>query len=419
MAKSMIQRRQEAERERIEAYAVTLRRVSPVARPAPDFERALDDARRGFAGMAIRDGALWRPKLKTRDRARLRLAAARHLYARYPVSAALEGIWLDASGLDASEVALRKAWYIAVARGDSLYKAGANAWLSRKEVHCFLNLSGDFTFDEAFQVAIARSYTDDPGLAARLARTKVARTPRGELVFWREVTRFFCGQPASKEEIDDLCDYIGAMHQRDAAYTLKGRTLASLRRQMLEWHRDIAAIERIEAMRRRAAGRAPRTAGMQSQGRAWDGSRLEDWEWQPSSKEALRLDVRGQMHCRQRLDLGAAAHSARQSRAVADDRARPAKPCSAGARFRQPSRLAGGAQDRRALGQGEGRGAECLKTEDPARRKCRADCARGECAAVWHRVTFTVDSGAKPILLSATMKTALILVVGKRVGKAV
>ncbi|RWD78766.1 PcfJ domain-containing protein [Mesorhizobium sp.] len=286
MAKSMIQRRQEAERERIEAYAVTLRRVSPVARPAPDFERALDDARRGFAGMAIRDGALWRPKLKTRDRARLRLAAARHLYARYPVSAALEGVWLDASGLDASEVALRKAWYIAVARGDSLYKAGANAWLSRKEVHCFLNLSGDFTFDEAFQVAIARSYTDDPGLAARLARTKVARTPRGELVFWREVTRFFCGHPASKEEIDDLCDYIGAMHQRDAAYTLKGRTLASLRRQMLEWHRDIAAIERIEAMRRRAAGRAPRTAGMQSQGRAWDGSRLEDWEWQPSSKEA-------------------------------------------------------------------------------------------------------------------------------------
>ncbi|TJV31515.1 MAG: hypothetical protein E5X87_22830 [Mesorhizobium sp.] len=286
MAKSMIQRRQEAERERIEAYAVTLRRVSPVARPAPDFERALDDARRGFAGMAIRDGALWRPKLKTRDRARLRLAAARHLYARYPVSAALEGIWLDASGLDASEVALRKAWYIAVARGDSLYKAGANAWLSRKEVHCFLNLSGDLIFDEAFWVAIARSYTDDPGLAARLARTKIARTPRGELVFWREVTRFFCGHPASKEEIDDLCDYIGAMHQRDAAYTLKGRTLASLRRQMLEWHRDIAAIERIEAMRRRAAGRAPHTAGMRSQGRAWDGSRLEDWEWQPSSKEA-------------------------------------------------------------------------------------------------------------------------------------
>ena len=285
MAKSMIQRRQDAERERIEAYKATLRRVSPVPRPAPDFELALEEAQQGL-GVAIRDGALWRPKLKTRDRGRLRLAAARHLFARYPVSAALEAIWLDGSGLDANEVALRKAWYIAVARGDSLFKAGANAWLSRKEVHCFLNVTGDFSFDEAFWLAIARSYTDDPGLAARLARTKIARTPRGELAFWREVTRFFCGHPASREEIDDLCDYIGAMHQRDATYSLKGRTLSSLRRQMLDWHRDVAAIERIEAMRRRAAGR-----GSQTQSRSWDGSRLEDWEW-PSEKEAKARDER-------------------------------------------------------------------------------------------------------------------------------
>ncbi|BAV46115.1 hypothetical protein MesoLj113a_37930 [Mesorhizobium sp. 113-1-2] len=280
MARSMIQRRQDAERERIEAYQATLRRVSPASRAAPDFERALDEVRRGFAGIAIRDGGLWRPKLKTRDPARLRLAAARHLYARYPVSAALEAIWQDSSGLHADEIALRKWWYVAVARGDSLYKAGANAWLSRKEVHCFLNLSGNLTFDEAFWLAIIRSYTDDFGLAARLARTKIARTPRAELPFWREMARFFCGQPTSKEEIDDLCDYVGAMYRHDRAYSLKGRTLASLRKQMSDWHRDIAAIERIEAMRRRAGGRAAPVKG------AWEGSRLEDWEWQPSVKEA-------------------------------------------------------------------------------------------------------------------------------------
>lgn len=280
MARSMIQRRQDAERERIEIYTATLRRVSPTPRPAPDFERALDEVRRGYAGMAIRDGALWRPKLKTRDPARLRLAAARHLYARYPVSAALEAIWRDGSGLDAGEIALRKAWYVAVARGDSLYKAGANALMSRKEVHCFLNLSGDLTFDEAFWVAIIRSYTDDFGLAARLARTKISRTPRADLAFWREVARFFCAHPTSKEETDDLCDYIGAMCRHDRAYSLKGRTLASLRKQMSEWHRDIAAVERIEAMRRRVAGRGSAVKD------AWDGSRLEDWEWQPSAKEA-------------------------------------------------------------------------------------------------------------------------------------
>jgi len=277
----MIQLRQDAERQRIEAYQASLQRVSAAPRPAPDFERALDEVRRGFAGIAIRDGGLWRPKLKTRDPAPLPLAAARHLYARYPVSAALEAIWRDGAGLQADEIALRKWWYVAVARGDSLYKAGANAWLSRKEVHCFLNASGEFGFREAFWFAIARSYTGDSGLAARLARTKIARTPRGELTFWREVARFFCEQPTSKEEIDDLCDYIAAMHRRDKAYSLKGRTLASLHRQMSQWHRDIAAIERIEAMRRRAAGRAALAPGS-----AWEGSRLEDWEWEPPAKEA-------------------------------------------------------------------------------------------------------------------------------------
>jgi len=286
MARSMIQRRQDAERQRIEAYQASLRRVCAMPRPAPDFERALDEVRRGHAGVAIRNGALWRPKLKTRDPARLRLAAARYLYARYPVSAALEAIWLDRSGLDGQEIALRLAWYVAVAGGGSLYKAGANAWLSRKEVHCFLNLSGDFTFDDAYWFAIARSYTEDCGLAARLARTKIARTPRGDLAFWREVARFFCGQPTSKEEIDDLSDYIAAMHRRDKAYSLKGRTLASLNRQMSDWHRDLAAIERIEAMRRRAAARAQPAAGAPAQNNAWAGSRLQDWEWHPPPKEA-------------------------------------------------------------------------------------------------------------------------------------
>ena len=94
MAKSMIQRRQDAERERIEAYAATLRRVSHVPRPAPDFERALDEARRGFAGVAIRDGALWRPKLKTRDRDIPGLAE-RHLIGIQPRTVEPDGLERD------------------------------------------------------------------------------------------------------------------------------------------------------------------------------------------------------------------------------------------------------------------------------------------------------------------------------------
>ena len=286
MARTMIQRRLDAERERIEIYDATLRRVGRQPRPTPDFRRAIEEAQHGFAGEAVRDMHSWHPQMKTRDAARLRLAAARHLFARYPVPAMLERIWINDAGLDAEEVRLRKHWYVVAARGGSLYKAGASQWLTRKEVHAFLNPPVGLSFDEAFWLAIARSHVDEPGPAMRIARSKIARAPRSEIAFWREVARFFCVNSAPVETIDDLCDYLAECRRGDPSYSVEGRTLASLSRRMHEWHCDIAAIERIEAIRRRVAGRGA-TRGSDALARAqWSGSPLTDWEWIPSAKDA-------------------------------------------------------------------------------------------------------------------------------------
>lgn len=283
MAKSMIKRRQEADRERNAAFEATLRRVQRVERPAPDFERALNEARRGFEGEIVRDAWAWRPKLKTRDQARLRLAAARHLFARYPVPAHLEEVWrADPVGMTAAEVRLRKHWYVVAAKGGSLYKAGASEWLSRREVHAFLNAPAGLDFDQAFGFAVASTYAAEPATALLVARTRISRTERSELGFWREVARFFCANPATSAEIDDLCDFIAARHRRDQAYSLKGRTLATLKRASDEWHRDVAAVARIEAARRafRTVDKDTPDAGR------WAGSPLADWSWQPSGKDA-------------------------------------------------------------------------------------------------------------------------------------
>lgn len=287
MARSTIQRRQDAERQRIEIYEATLRRVARQPRPTPDFHKAIQEAERGFSGEVVRDPQAWHPQMKTRDPARLRLAAARHLFAVYPVPTMLERIWIDDAGLDAEEVRLRRHWYIVAARGDSLYKAGAGQWLTRKEVHAFLNPPAGLRFEEAFWHAVARTYASAPGPAMSIARSKIARTARGEMSFWRDVARFFCANPAPTETIDDLCDYLAECRRRDAGYKIQGRTLHSLSKGMHEWHRDIAAIERIEALRRRAAGRASfRGAGASAPDRAWPGSPLADWEWAPSAKDA-------------------------------------------------------------------------------------------------------------------------------------
>ncbi|MBX3529876.1 MAG: PcfJ domain-containing protein [Rhizobiaceae bacterium] len=283
MARSMIARRQEAERNRLAAYDATLKRAARTPRPAPDFDTALKEALNGTAEPAIRSGADWHPQMKTRDAGKLRLAAARHLYARYAVPAHLEAVWLDAGGLNADETRLRQRWFAIAGGGRSLYKEGAGEWLSRKEVHAFLNPPGAMAFDEAFWQAVARSYTDDLGLALRIARSKIARTGRLNFAFWREAVRFFIANPAPLETVDDLCDYLAAAIAGDRAYSLKGRTLGSLTRQMLDWHRDVAAVRRIEAAQQRAARAAGREA--EPAGR-WAGSPLQDWSWQLAGEKA-------------------------------------------------------------------------------------------------------------------------------------
>ncbi len=286
MATSLIKRRQEAERSRQAVFEATLRRVSKAPRIPPNFHRALQDAAQGFEGWTVREPSAWRPNLKTRDPARLCLAAARHLFARYPVASPLENIWVSREGFTDSEVKLRKHWYIVAARGGSLYKECANGWMSRKEAHAFLNAPDGLGFDEAFWFAIAKSYTSDEGVALRIARSKLGRTARSEIGFWREAMRLFCVHPVQTELVDDLCDYLAECLRRDAEYSLKGRTVATLRRQMYEWHRDLAAIQRIEAALRRARGlRVVPRENTDEAGR-WPGASIADWSWRPSAKEA-------------------------------------------------------------------------------------------------------------------------------------
>jgi hypothetical protein len=308
MARSLIRRRQEADRARVEAYEATLRRVSQRVRPAPDFLEAIHEAKRGFEADILRDPWAWRPQMKTRDAARLRLAAARYLFARYPVAEHLEQIWMDCHGLDPEEINLRKRWYIVAAGGGSLYREGAGAWLSRKEIHAFLNSPPGLGFEAAIWQAVARSYSDDHAIVLRVARSRIAQTPRAELAFWREVAHFFCAHPATVEEIDDFRDYLADCRLRDPAYSLKGRTLASLGRQMREWHRDLEAIARIEAARRRAEAAQARARGQASARDAsgdggWPGAAIKDWSWSTAAKDRSKREEYMVIQLRTAADL--------------------------------------------------------------------------------------------------------------------
>ena len=160
----------------------------------------------------------------------------------------------------------------------------------RSSIRC-----GSLGFEAAIWQAIARSYSSDPGIALRIARSRIVRTPRAELGFWREAVRFFCAHPTTVEEMDDFRDYLADCHRRNPEFSLKGRTLASLRRQMHEWHRDLEAIARIEAARRRAEAAHARARGQASAreasgGGSWRGAAIADWSWSPAAKDRSKRE---------------------------------------------------------------------------------------------------------------------------------
>ena len=95
------------------------------------------------------------------------------------------------------------------------------------------------TFAQALSWAIARSYTDDQGLARRIAASKLALADVRAQPFWREATRFFATHAAPPKAIDDLCDFLLAHLHDDPGFSVKGRTLRSLGALEGEW-REVA-----------------------------------------------------------------------------------------------------------------------------------------------------------------------------------
>jgi hypothetical protein len=117
------------------AYELSLRRGSRRTRPSPDFQNAVDEAKRGFEAFVLRGARAWKPRLKTRDAARLRLAAARYHFARYPIAEHLEKIWIDCRGLGAGEISCASAgtsWLLVADR--STGRVQARGCLARRSM---------------------------------------------------------------------------------------------------------------------------------------------------------------------------------------------------------------------------------------------------------------------------------------------
>lgn len=267
-----------------------------------------------FDTMSIPALSSFNRSLKTKDGGRIRLAVANHFFSRYSVPRHLQEVWWkydpDAAVSTAAERRwnrnlvpvlweherlLRERWFICVARGGSLYKEYAKSFMTKKEVHAFLTCPLDVTFEEAILYALAASHTDDVGIRTRILKSKLITKPifyveetddlkavgdAHKSQFWRDVLRFFCVNPVSISEMNDLIDYITSQYElprrwrndvEQPEWSIKGRTLHAIREATKQWHRDLGRVKRMGA-------------------RSWDGVDVNDALYENEMFAGVRTD---------------------------------------------------------------------------------------------------------------------------------
>jgi len=239
--------------------ANTKRVKAELSKPVPDVSEDFVD----FEGFFIRSKESFSLKTKSKDRDKQRLEFVRHAFHRYYVPAFMLNAWETPPrpqpqhryqfGIPqrlnygfATKIDYRF-WYVCIATGGSFYKEYGNQLFTKKECHLFLTCKHEIKIDEAIVYAIAFAECNNTGKALRIAKSKInAFGLTNE--FWREVIRFFARQePKSKEQLDDIIDYIVYKKREDADFTIigKGHTLESLCNKVEEWHHDLRRLKAI------------------------------------------------------------------------------------------------------------------------------------------------------------------------------
>lgn len=264
-------------KQKLQRYTKAERQRPPAIEHFADFSGEQRRNVECFSANALRRPQDWQPAVKTRCAEKRYIDLVRFTFARYPVPPHLEAVWRDAAYYDVYDgietvpprLGLRvvnlRDWYITVAQGGSLYRAGTRDILSKAETHHFLAVPRAIaSVRRALWYAIARAQ-GEANVAVAIAQSKIEQFSVGS-TYWKEVARFLARNPLPRAQVDDLIDYLAAAKREDANFSLKGRTLTVLRKRMEAWHRALRK-QRVVA------------------GGAWDGSALPDVVYEAGNEE--------------------------------------------------------------------------------------------------------------------------------------
>jgi hypothetical protein len=222
----------------------------------------------------------WEPLGKGRDT--LFRSLAEHLFARYRVPPVLWTAFFDE---ESAEVLTRVA--VRVANGYSLYEDVASGLLpvplTRKMCHEVLTQPGEATFLAVIRRVQIRATGGHPSFARTWMATRAGGrlNDRAQEAFWHDVLAWFARNPVRAANVAPLVDYIA--HRRGGGFSLKGRTAASLTRDMRHWHEVLAREELIH-------------------GRCFAPSGLKTLDIQRARRDDAGREIREVWHFREVLD---------------------------------------------------------------------------------------------------------------------
>lgn len=207
----------------------------------------------------IRPVADWKPQ--THNTRRQFASLARHLIAEWPVPAFMDSVWFLGNGRGAVQ---QQEWFLHIGGGQNIRTADLPLPYTKRMAHHFMQAPADVTVEAALRWGQIRGL----GGSERLARAVIGTwlgTSFGHDDFWVTVLQFFIVNPMlDLTHIGPIIDYIeqqrfvsqdvfvapGVVERRGPPqpnFTIKGRTPASLLRQVEAWHRTLAKTEQPKA----------------------------------------------------------------------------------------------------------------------------------------------------------------------------
>jgi len=198
----------------------------------------------------------WRPD--THNARKQFGSLARHLLAKYNVPVFMDTAWFLEPGPESQK---QQEWFVHVGTGGNIRKAEIPLTLTKKMAHLFLESPDDYTVYEAFRRGQILGLGGESPLVRAVNGTQLGSSFENEK-FWHKVIHFFVNNPMlDPDQVGPLVDYMhnqkfvpreetidGQVVQlapEQPNFSIKGRSMDKLLRQMEMWHRHLTRAERL------------------------------------------------------------------------------------------------------------------------------------------------------------------------------